>query len=351
MRQICWLAVLCPAAAFAQPHPQFRWEGEVDGISVVHIRGDRVDIEERKGAPVQRDRFRFEAPLPAFRQSPALRVTAGRGIVRVLRTPDASNNFTLSIFIEDPPAGRDRYAFALWWDPSSRPGSGGSGWAPRTPDIGRHGRAPGREEEKLTWTGRVDDEVIVECSRNQCRSQPLRGLAATAERFHFTRPLPDRDVRVTLDDISGRGQVSLAEQPGAHNGYTARVLIADRQGGAEDYTFSLFWTRVPHSEPDRLFSRRGLVWYGRVDGTVRVTVRDNEAQAAVLSGGAIQDERAEFHRALPRSETPNLSLKRQRGRGRAEVIEYPSRSNGWQLTFEIADSAGGSDAYEVEVGW
>lgn len=342
-------AALASAAPGAQqPRPQFTWEGEVDGVSVVHIRGDRVDIEDRQGAPVQRDRFRFFAPLPALRQTAELRQLDGRGSVRILRNPDASNNFTLSVLVEDPLAGRGRYAFALWWDQSSR---GAASPFARRPETGRAGRSPGPEEEKLTWSGRVDDEVLVECSRNQCRSQPMRGLSVAAERFDFTRPLPDREVRVTLDDLSGRGQISLAEQPAPHNGFTAKVIVSDRPGGADDYAFSLFWTRPARSEPDRLFSRPGFVWRGRVDGTVRVAVRDNVVEAGAVTGGPVQEDRAEFIRPLPRAGVPNLTLKKQRGRGRADVVQYPSAINGWQLVFEVSDTAGGSDVYEVEVGW
>jgi hypothetical protein len=172
-----------------------------------------------------------------------------------------------------------------------------------------------------------------------------------AERFTFSRPLPEREIRVSLEDAQGRGDVQLIDQPSQQNGYTARVRIRDSQPAAGEYTFSLFWTRPERGEPERLFARSGLVWHGRVDGTARIHVNDRVAQVELLSGAPVQGDRAEFVRPLPRADVPNLTVKRLRGRGRVNIVEYPSARNGWRLVFQIEDSSGGADDYQVEVGW
>jgi hypothetical protein len=179
----------------------------------------------------------------------------------------------------------------------------------------------------------------------------LRGAPVMRERVEFSRPLPQREVRVNLDEVDGRGEVELIDQPSELNNYTARVRIRDRQGGAGDYAFSLFWTPPTRGEPERLFTRPGLIWSGRVDGTVRVTVDDGRAAAQVVSGGAVLGERANFLRSFPRRSAENVEVKKLRGRGRVEVVEYPAARNGYRLVFEINDRDGGADEYEVEVGW
>jgi hypothetical protein len=350
MRHTFAAALLFAALAVGQPQPQLVWEGEADGVHVLHIRGNRLDVDDRQGVPVQRDRHRFFERLPELRQDVQMKLQEGRGSVRILQQPRPENNFTLSVQIEDKQGGSAFYSLSFYWQTSSR--SALSFPAPgRSPLQGGGGRATEANEERLTWSGRVDDEVIVECRGQDCRAQTLRGSPATRDRVSFTRPLPERDVRVSLDGVEGRGQVQLAEHPSASNGYTARVRIRDDQGGTGDYTFSLYWTRPARNQPDRLFASAGMTWQGRVDGKVRVMVDGSSASTEVLEGGAVRDERVQFVRPLPNAQAPNATVRKVRGRGRVEIVDFPSRGNGYRLVFEINDSSGGADFYEVEVGW
>jgi hypothetical protein len=338
------------AAVFAQDQPRLVWEGEVDGTVVIHVRNNRLDIEERTGAPVQRDRHRFYERLPELRQDVQVQVLQGRGRVRTLQQPRPDNNYTLSIQIEDYQGGQSFYSLAMGWRSSGRsewPGSQES----RDLSPSRPPRSLNRGEERLTWTGRVDDEVIVECRASDCRSRELRGVPVSRDRVQFTQPVPDRDIRVTLDDIQGRGEVQLIENPSPSNNYTARVRIRDTAGGSADYGFSLYWMRPRDNEPGRLFARPGAVWKGRVDGVVRVTVAGANATSEVRGGAPVQEENSHFERALPYGDSPNASVRKIRGRGHVEIVEFPSSRNRHRLVFEINDSSGGSDYYEVEVGW
>lgn len=343
------LCLFAAALACGQSDPQFVWEGSVDGTSILHVRGNRIDIEDKQGAPVQRDRHRFFERLPETRQDVQMQVVQARGRVRIVQQPRPDNNYTLSVAIEDSQGGPGFYSLAFFWQSSGR--SGGILPFPSANPRPYSSRNPGRDEDRLTWTGRVDNEVIIECRAQDCRARELRGQPVSRDRFQFTRALPEREVRVSLDDVQGRGEVQLIEQPGPGNNYTAKIRIRDSEGGADDYGFALFWNRPRQSEPNRLFARPGMHWQARVDGSVRVTIDGTQVNSQVLSGSPLEGERFNFLRPLPREATPNATAKRVRGRGRVEIVEYPSNRNGYRLTFQVEDSSGGADNYEVEIGW
>lgn len=341
-RRLTLLALATCALLGAQDQPQLVWEGVVDGTSILSVRGSRIQIEDREGFPVQRQRHRFFDRLPDSRQEVRLEVREGRGRVRILEQPRLENNYVLAVSIEDRQGGSSLYSLEFYWNTER----GGFFDRPLDPRASSSG-----DGDQVAWTGRVDDEVIVECRGNECRSQATRGNPVQRERTRFTRPLPDREVSLSLEDVRGRGEVRLVEQPRRENGYTARVRIRDHDGGAADYAFTLLWTRPARSSRQDGITRRGMTWSGRVDGRVRVIVEGNRARTEVLKGQPVVPEHFDFQRELPRRQNTDVSVRRIRGRGRVELVEYPSRGNGFKLVFEIDDSSGGADNYEVEVGW
>ena len=336
---LCVLA--CCQAAFAQDQPQLVWEGVVDGTSVLSVRGNRVQIDDREGLPVQRQRHRFFDRLPDSRQNVRMEVREGRGRVRILEQPRAENNYVLSVSIEDRQGGSSFYSLEFFWD-TERGGF-------FSPEPARGNSNP--DGDRLTWSGRVDDEAVVECRGSECRAAVPRGNPVTRERFRFSRPLPNREATVSLDEYDGRGEVLLLEQPRRENGYTARVRIRDPKGGASDYSFTLSWTRGARAGSADAIARRGMVWSGRVDGRVRVSLERNRAWSEVVRGAPVENERADFFRDLPRRDNDAATVRRVRGRGRVELVEYPSRRNGYKLVFEIDDGSGGAADYEIEAGW
>ena len=102
--------------------PQFVWEGVVDGTSVLSIRGNRVQIEDREGLPVQRQRYRFFERLPDSRVEVRLEVREGARL-RPHHPATAAwiTNFTLMVSIEDRQDGSSFYSLEFYWD-SSRGG-------------------------------------------------------------------------------------------------------------------------------------------------------------------------------------------------------------------------------------
>jgi hypothetical protein len=172
------------------------------------------------------------------------------------------------------------------------------------------------------------------------------------EHYKFSRPLPHRDVEVSLEDQQGRGEVRLVEQPRQRNSYTARVSIRDPQSGSGEYSFTLVWTRPNNKESLPVIeAERGIIWHGTVDGRARVTIKGGSAISEVLQGAPIAGERAEFLRTLPARSDLHVAVKKLSGRGQVQIVEYPSEKNNYRLVFEISDSESGASSYEIEVDW
>lgn len=342
----CHVARLLPfliaALGYAQDRPQFVWQGVVDDNVVLHLRGNRLNVQLRQGAPVQRQQYRFNAPVPDTRVDVTLQVLEGRGPVHIVEQPRLENNYTVAVAIEDRQGGGGFYSLALFWPP----GDDASAAPPR------RARRPAANDgrERLVWSGSVDEEAVIECRRAECIPREVRGRPVVRDRYEFTRSLPDRSVELVLENVNGRGEIRLLEQPSERNNYSARLLIRDPQPGAGDYSFTLAWAR-PAGEEERLYAERGMLWTGRVDGKVRVVAQGSTSWTEVVAGQPVLNESAQFFRPLPVRNLTNLRLKLLRGRGRAEIIEFPSSRNGYRMAFEIEDPEGGADNYEVEVDW
>lgn len=319
-RRLILLALAASALLPAQS-PQLVWEGVVDGAVVLSIRGNRVQVENRGGRPVERPRYRFFERLPEARLDARVEVREGRGYVHIIQQPRLENEYTLLASIEDRQEGAALYSVAFYWDNS-------------------RGQA-GAATDRLVWSGSVEREALVTCRRDACRSEALNG-GVTGERFHFSNPLPARAVAVSLEGVEGRGDIRLIGQPRDENGYAARVSIRIPDAGAGSSGFTLAWARPVREETD--FALRGLVWSGRVSGRVRLAVAGRKA----ASEGPVEAERATFFEDLPARENSFATVKRLRGRCRAEVAEYPSRRNDYRLIIEID---GRADPCEIEVSW
>ena len=339
MRFRLLVCVITLAPTFAQTDltetkPQMVWQGQASGTTFLYVRAKRLRVESKDGATVENQRYRFRDSLPQFRQDVRLHVAEGRGYVHIVEQPRADNDYTLTLAIEDRQEGSSFYSLALYWDAG-----------------GIFDRPEERGRSQIKWSGRVEDEVVVSCSRNRCTSEASRGVPAMQEHFKFSRPLPQTDVEVRLENAEGRGDIRLVEQPAERNGYTARVQIRDPQSGTGDYAFKLSWKNAGHGTAERQVSETGLVWSGRVQGTVRVTVHGGGAMSAVVAGQPVTGERAVFERPLPARSDLTPSLRKRQGRGTVDIVEFPGSRNGYQLVFEIRDSGAGSDLYEVEVSW
>ena len=330
-----FLPVFC--ALCAQAEPQFVWQGQVDGIAILHLRGKQLTVQIQQGGPVENEQFHFTDRLPDVREQVRVEVLEGRGFVHVIDQPTVDNQYTLAVAIEDRQPGSGFYSIALYWDTSTNAFERGA-----------------NKTDKLTWSGRVDRSAIVSCQAKSCTSSVEHGATPVAsEHFKFAKPLPDHDVEVRLEDLDGRGDIRLIQQPRQRNHYTARVSIRDPGNGASDYSFSLVWNRAggkdtgPIPEP----AGRGFLWRGTVDGRVRVTLQGGASFSEVLSGARIIGEHAEVFRPLPAQSDVMPSIRKLQGRGQVAIIESPSEKNGFRLVFEIDDQEPGADDYEIELDW
>lgn len=332
-----WLVLASPIllALCAQAAPQFVWQGQVDGIAILHLRGKSLAVQIQEGGPVQNQKFHFYDPLPGTQQQVRVEVLEGRGYVHVVDQPNIENHYTVGVSIEDRQAGSSFYSIAMYWDTSDIPFEGTE------------------KTDRVTWTGRVDQGAMISCQKRSCVSSAEHGAPVADEHFKFTRPLPARDSNVRLEDPEGRGEIRLIEQPSERNNYTARVSIRDPQPGSGEYSFTLVWNRVGSKEPApmREPSGRAFVWNGTVEGRVRVTIEGGASFSEALPGGRITGEHSDMLRPLPERTDLMPAIQKLRGRGRISIIESPSEKNNYRLVFEIDDSGPGADNYEIELDW
>jgi hypothetical protein len=216
---------------------RFAWSGEVDGTTYVRIQRNRAYAENVNGLPVQRQRYDFSDPLPRASVNLDLNVLNGRGRVRIVETPRQYNDYTAVVRIDDNDGGSDNYRFELRWPT----------YNDRTRDddyrdpVGRGG---------AVWSGAVDGEVIVRFRGNNAWVENLSGQGSWNERYRFNAPLQSGVQFVNLNNVRGRGEIVVIEQPSRRNNFTACVLIRDRQSGASFYSFNLNWERSRYRGSD-----------------------------------------------------------------------------------------------------
>ena len=112
-------------------------------------------------------------------------------------------------------------------------GGGGGGGGGQYPDTGRGGR--------MTWRGRVDDDVRIKIRGGSADIETLGGTPYYDGQPNFENSLPYRRVTVRLSQKRGRGEIFIEQQPSRENDFTAIVRIRDTKGGASEYEFTLEW--------------------------------------------------------------------------------------------------------------
>ena len=111
---------------------------------------------------------------------------------------------------------------------------GGGGGGGDYPDTGnRSGR--------LTWRGRVDDDVRIRIRGGTADVETIGGTPYYDAQPNFSNSLPNRRVAVRLTEKRGRGEIFIEQQPSRENDFTAVVRIRDTRGGASEYAFTLEW--------------------------------------------------------------------------------------------------------------
>jgi hypothetical protein len=107
------------------------------------------------------------------------------------------------------------------------------------PDSG--GGGGGGRSGRMTWRGRVDDDVRITIRGGTADIETIGGTEYRDAQPNFTGSLPSRRVTVRLTNKRGRGEIYIEEQPSRENNFAVVVRIKDSRGGASDYEFELAW--------------------------------------------------------------------------------------------------------------
>lgn len=106
---------------------------------------------------------------------------------------------------------------------------------PFPPDTG------GGRGGRMTWRGRVDDNVRIVIRGGTADVETIGGSEYSDSQTSFTASLPPRRIAVRLTNKRGRGEIYIEEQPSRENNFAVVVRIKDPRGGASDYEFELTW--------------------------------------------------------------------------------------------------------------
>jgi hypothetical protein len=99
----------------------------------------------------------------------------------------------------------------------------------------------GDRSGRMTWRGRVDDDVRIRIRGGSADVETLGGTPYNDSQPNFENSLPNRRVTVRLTSKRGRGEVFIEQQPSRENDFTAVIRIRDTRGGADNYEFTLEW--------------------------------------------------------------------------------------------------------------
>ena len=99
----------------------------------------------------------------------------------------------------------------------------------------------GDRSGRMTWRGRVDDDVRIRIRGGSADVETLGGTPYYDSQPNFENSLPNRRVTVRLTNKRGRGEIFIEQQPSRENDFTAIIRIKDTRGGADNYEFTLEW--------------------------------------------------------------------------------------------------------------
>jgi hypothetical protein len=109
------------------------------------------------------------------------------------------------------------------------------------------------------------------------------------------------------------------------------------------------WERSDESRPPSVVTGR-MRWRGRVDDRVQIHVQGSDATSKLITGVPVANGVFNFTSPLPQRNVM-VNLRKLKGRGSVEIIQQPSRNNGFTAVIGIFDSKGGSEDYEFEITW
>lgn len=198
------------------------WSGRVDDRGNILIRGNQVWVENVSGNGTTTTYQNMNGVLPRRASNFTARRSDGRGSVNVVQQPSRENNFTAIIQVYDSGSGSDNYRIDFSWVAAQmveEPYSAGS----------------------VRWRGRVDQTAHIMISGSDVQSRDVTMTGLSNVNFSINGYLANRPGSVTVRKRSGRGTVTVLQQPSNMNDYVAIVQIFDPNGGAGDYELDISW--------------------------------------------------------------------------------------------------------------
>jgi hypothetical protein len=237
------LAAGVVATANAQ-RPVFQWSGRVDNDIQLIFRGNaflatRIGSDER----VSQGASKLTA-LPAHTGELSLRVLEGRGDVEIKQQPTPESGYTAVIRIHDPGPGMGTYKLDVYWQaaaagevvaivpPIPYPVS--------SPVLARERAREMARRAALVWSGDVDSELEIVVRPSGVTYETIRGRPPHALQSALNQ-MPWPNAELAINQIEGRGEAYLVQQPTAENGFTARIRVRDPQPGFGHYVFMALW--------------------------------------------------------------------------------------------------------------
>ncbi len=93
-----------------------------------------------------------------------------------------------------------------------------------------------------------------------------------------------------------------------------------------------------------------MQWSGTVDDEIVIMIQGSRAAVRIVTGESVRDENVSFDSPLPRQER-RMNLRKLNGRGSVDLLEEPSRRNGFSAVVRIRDKKSGTDDYAFELRW
>lgn len=199
-----------------------------------------------------------------------------------------------------------------------------------------------------TWSGRVDDRGNIVIRGNTIYAENVSGNGVRTINQNMNGVLPRRAANITARRASGRGSVTVIQQPSRENNFTAIVQVHDPKGGADNYRVDISWVATrPVEEP---YSSGNVRWRGRVDQTVQITIAGSDVQSRDMTLTGLSNVDFSINGYLA-SRPGTVNVRKRNGRGTVTVLQQPSDYNGYVAIIQIFDPNGGADDYDLEISW
>ncbi len=251
----------------------------------------------------------------------------------------------------------------------------------------------------FTWNGTVDREVLLVIRGRNVETRASGLDASFPARVDQRDELPREAGDLQVHLANGRGEVEVVQQPTPRNDFTAIVRVMDQRAGADRYQLVASWNPILVIDPrgrgdedrnpgrghaygrgngrgndrddDRYDDRSDgryddrydgrydgrnrdagrLSWRGDVDDVAEIRLQGRRVEFRSRSGQLLRDVRYDVRGAGLPMHPVSLELNVDRGRGIVEVVQQPSRSNGYSAIIRVIDRRAGYGTYDFDLRW